>query len=160
MSPGDEGELPPLAEHVTRHCLACDSPEVAPAMVLTAEGALPHTPEHDFAYDHDVIVECGACGALRLETWRHDCFDFETFTDRTWYFPVEEDGAPDLRDAMEQCPAPLEEGCGCSVHTSLRGSLDALPPRNFRADRTQGVRAELRVERAAPGPWLRASEEP
>lgn len=144
-TPGDP-DLPSLAEHVTRRCLACDAPDVAPAMVLSVEGALPGTPEHGFAYEHDVVVACGSCGALRLESWRHDCFDFEDWFDRHWYFPVAGGTADRLRRAVEACPAPLDPGCGCAIHASLVASLDGLPPRSFGARRQPGVQPPVRVE--------------
>lgn len=152
--PGGDPETP-LAEHVDRHCLACDSPEVTPLMVLFSDGALPGTPEHSIAYEHDVIVACGACGALRLETWWHDCFDFETWTDRHWYFPVADEEAERLRSAVDECPSPLDPGCGCAVHATLTVSLEELPPRDFAADRTQGVREELELWESWGGPCFR-----
>lgn len=150
------GDGPSLADHVERGCLSCGGPDVGPVLVLHAEGALPGTPDHDFAYEHDVVVACEACGALRLETWRHDCFDFESWFDRRWHFPLEGDDADRLRSFLEGCPDPMEPGCGCPIHRSLAGSLDGLPPRDPGADRTVGVRRPIRVEERPDGPRFAA----
>lgn len=124
-------------------------------MVLSREGAPPGTPEHDFVYEHDMIVACHRCEALRLETWRHDCFDFESSFDRHWYFPVEDSDADTLRERTAACPDPLDPGCDCRTHRSLRRSLDDLPPRKLDADRTEGVREPVRVRRGLLPPGVR-----
>jgi hypothetical protein len=115
------------------HAPGCPTKELAKLLWLNKVGEPSDHPDHQIAYDHDIVEICPTCNGAVLERLRHDCFDFEEVWDQyEWFELSPEDGAR-LREVVARCDEPLNPFCSCDTHQSLRKSTHELPSSSWDA---------------------------
>lgn len=112
-------------------------------MWLAKSGEPPEHPDHNIAYDHDIIQICPACSGATLEKLRHDCFDFEEVYDQYEWYELAPDEGTKLRAIATRCEQPLNPFCNCATHKSLRQSASSLPASSWDAVYEQNAHRHL-----------------
>jgi hypothetical protein len=109
-------------------CLICGSSHLQPLLNLSVEDVPHGAPGHVFTFGYNIVTVCETCGHGQLEQYSHDCFHFEGDEDweMYWWYAFDPHTMSRLRDLLTTCPDPLNAGCSCALHHSLRDSSKRL----------------------------------
>ena len=105
-------------------CIECGEP-LAPALVIEERGTPHGDPGHSYVFSEQTLGRC-ATGHGQLESYSHDCWDYEDDWDLYWWFLLSAAATAELLELARACPRPLAGTCECAVHRSLRESSERL----------------------------------
>jgi hypothetical protein len=110
------------------NCFVCDSKNLRLLLSLEIDG-IPHgNSGHGHVYNCKSILLCDSCAHAQLECYSHDCFSHyeDEDWDMWWWYILDKASTVELIQLISNCPNPLNSGCDCSMHVSLRDSSQGL----------------------------------
>jgi len=113
-------------------CILCGSEKLSVVAVIDKDGIPPGERGHNIGYYHVMLAQCQSCGCGLLERLDHDCFDFDSVFDQYEWYLLERSDITKLMRNFQSCPNLMRYNCDCTIHDSLRSSIDSLPKNPWR----------------------------
>jgi hypothetical protein len=119
-------------------------------VTIKEDGVRHGLPGHHTGYTLIAVLWCPVCGAGQFDWFDHDCAGYphsNAYPEGLWSLPLAPAEVDRLRDALAECPDPLDGRCDCEAHRALRSSLSPL--------RREGPAASVAIEIDDGLPYLR-----
>jgi hypothetical protein len=111
---------------IEKNCLHCKHQTLLPYFDMHAEGIAPWFAEHRIVYSHNVIRICESCRYGQVESYSHDCFQWDEPWDFISWFVIDKYNLWILEPYIRNCANRYDPHCECRVHQHLRDSFENI----------------------------------